>query len=56
MGTRDKVDAIIQKQGYGDYKWLDPAEIFVFQWVRMCIPRREKRDIPIRCYPIILRK
>lgn len=35
MNTRDKVDAIIQKQGYGDYKWIIPAEIIVSQWVRM---------------------
>jgi predicted metal-binding protein len=35
MDTRDKIDAIIQKQGYGDYRWIDPAEILVAQWVRM---------------------
>ncbi len=35
MNTQDKVDAIIQKQGYTDYKWINPAEIIVSQWVRM---------------------
>ncbi len=35
MNKCDKVDAIIQKQGYDDYKWIDPAEIIVSQWVRM---------------------
>lgn len=35
MDTRGKVEAIIQKRGYGDYKWIVPAEIVVSQWVRM---------------------
>jgi predicted metal-binding protein len=35
MDTREKIDAILQKQGYDDYKWLDPAEIIVRHWVRM---------------------
>lgn len=35
MDTREKVDAILKKRGYSDYKWLDPAEILVSQWVRM---------------------
>jgi predicted metal-binding protein len=35
MNTQEKVDAILKKQGYDDYKWINPAEIFVSQWVRM---------------------
>jgi len=35
MNTQDKVDTILQKQGYDDYKWINPAEIIVSQWVRM---------------------
>ena len=35
MDTRDKIDAIIQKRGYGDYKWIAPDEIIISQWVRM---------------------
>ena len=35
MNTQDRVDAIIQKQGYDDYKWIIPAEIIVSHWVRM---------------------
>jgi predicted metal-binding protein len=35
MDTHDKIDGIMQKQGYKDYKWIDPADIVVSQWVRM---------------------
>ncbi len=35
MNTEEKVDAILQKQGYKDYKWINPEEIIVSQWVRM---------------------
>jgi predicted metal-binding protein len=35
METQDKVEAIIQKHGYSDYKWIDPQAIVVSQWVRM---------------------
>jgi predicted metal-binding protein len=35
MDTRDKVDGILQKQGYQDFKWINPADILVSQWVRM---------------------
>jgi predicted metal-binding protein len=35
METRKKVDAIMQRRGYADYKWLNPADIVVSQWVRM---------------------
>jgi predicted metal-binding protein len=35
MDTRDKVDGIIQNHGYDDYKWINPSEIIVSQWVRM---------------------
>ena len=32
--TRKKIDALIQKHGYTDYKWIDPKKIIVAQWVR----------------------
>ena len=35
MDTREKIDAIIKERGYTDYKWIDPEEIVVSQWVRM---------------------
>ena len=35
METQEKVEAIIRKHGYRDYKWIDPSGIVVSQWVRM---------------------
>jgi predicted metal-binding protein len=35
MDTRDRIEAILQRQGYKDYRWIDPGEIVVSQWVRM---------------------
>ena len=32
---RNNLDAIIQEQGYTDYKWVDPQKFVVSQWVRM---------------------
>ena len=32
---RKKVNLLIQKQGYTDYKWIDPKKIIVSQWVRI---------------------
>lgn len=32
---RQKLDAIFNKKGYTDYKWIDPQKIIVSQWVRM---------------------
>jgi len=29
------LDSILQTQGYTDYKWIDPTQIVVAQWVRM---------------------
>ncbi len=29
------LDAIFNKKGYSDYKWIDPKKIMVAQWVRM---------------------
>jgi predicted metal-binding protein len=34
-GERKSLDALIRKQGYRDYKWMDPGQIVVSQWVRM---------------------
>ena len=33
-GCKD-VEAIIEKHGYREYKWIDPKKIIVSQWVRM---------------------
>lgn len=35
MSTQEKIDAILQKHGYEDYKWINPDDIVVSQWVRM---------------------
>lgn len=32
---RDTIDAVLKGGGYNDYKWIDPKEIIVAQWVRM---------------------
>ncbi len=32
---RDNLDALLKGSGYHDYKWIDPKEIVVAQWVRM---------------------
>ncbi len=35
---QDKVEELIEKHGYSDYKWISPEEIVISQWVRMkCI-------------------
>jgi len=31
----EQIEAILHKQGYGDFKWIDPQEIVVSQWVRL---------------------
>jgi predicted metal-binding protein len=35
MDTRSKIESILKRHGYSDYKWIPPAEIIVSQWVRM---------------------
>jgi predicted metal-binding protein len=35
MFNFDPIDSILHQQGYDDYKWTDPQEIIVSQWVRM---------------------
>jgi predicted metal-binding protein len=32
---RSTVDAVLIENGYTDYRWIDPADIVVAQWVRM---------------------
>lgn len=32
---KQALDAIFQAHGYSDYKWVDPKQIVVAQWVRM---------------------
>jgi predicted metal-binding protein len=29
------LEALIRKHGYSDFRWIDPKEIVVAQWVRM---------------------
>lgn len=33
--TREKLEALFQSNGYSDFKWMDPREVVVAQWVRM---------------------
>ncbi|MHC4942037.1 MAG: DUF2284 domain-containing protein [Planctomycetota bacterium] len=35
MSTHDELEALFQKHGFDDFKWIDPARIEVSQWVRM---------------------
>ena len=32
---KETLDCIFHSQGYTDYKWIDPTQIVVAQWVRM---------------------
>ncbi|UCF93963.1 MAG: DUF2284 domain-containing protein [Desulfobacterales bacterium] len=32
---RQELEAVFQKHGFTDYKWINPREIVVSQWVRM---------------------
>lgn len=32
---REKLEALFHKRGYTDFKWIEPKEIVVSQWVRM---------------------
>jgi len=35
IAFREKIEGIISKHGYKDYKWIDPKKFVVSQWVRM---------------------
>jgi predicted metal-binding protein len=35
MKSRAVIESILTKQGLSDYKWIDPKEIVVAQWVRV---------------------
>jgi predicted metal-binding protein len=35
MSDRTQIDTILTQHGYTDYKWINPQEIVVAQWVRM---------------------
>ena len=35
VSKREELEALFQKYGYRNYKWIDPVEIVVSQWVRM---------------------
>ncbi len=35
MADIDKVESILRDKGFTDFKWLDPMEIVVSQWVRL---------------------
>ena len=32
---RAQIDTLLHENGYGDYRWIDPKQIIVAQWVRM---------------------
>ena len=34
-GPKEKIDAILAAHDYRDYKWIDPQQIIIAQWVRM---------------------
>ena len=35
MGTRKQLEELFLKHGFKDFKWIDPQNIVVAQWVRM---------------------
>jgi predicted metal-binding protein len=35
MVSKENIESIIINQGLNDYKWIDPSEIIVAQWVRV---------------------
>ena len=35
MSNRNELEAFFEKHGYTDFKWIQPKEIVVAQWVRM---------------------
>jgi len=35
MIDKQKIEAVISKTGLSDYKWMDPQEVIVSQWVRV---------------------
>ena len=35
MSNRNELEALFEKHGYTDFKWIQPTEIVVAQWVRM---------------------
>lgn len=35
MTTKKKVESVVLKKGFSDYKWINPKEIIVSHWVRV---------------------
>ena len=35
MDNRENLEALFAKHGVDDYRWIDPKDIVVAQWVRM---------------------
>ena len=35
MANHQQLEALFEKHGYDDFRWIDPQEIIVSQWVRM---------------------
>jgi len=35
MGDRPSIESILARHPFPDYRWLDPGQIVVSQWVRM---------------------
>ena len=35
MSSREELESLFEKHGYTDFKWMEPKDIIVSQWVRM---------------------
>lgn len=35
MTSKEKIESVVIKQGFSDYKWINPKEIVVAHWVRV---------------------
>ena len=35
MTRRDQLEAMFRERGFADFRWIDPADIVVSEWVRM---------------------
>ena len=35
MADQKRLESLFENNGYSDYKWMDPKEIVVANWVRM---------------------
>jgi predicted metal-binding protein len=35
VSDKDKIESVLKDHGFSDYKWIDPKDIIVSQWVRI---------------------